>query len=84
MAQPAPRGSLGLAGAAMGAVDTTGFARTTLLSSSQGWQQDLCQLPSTSVLQHWLSLGALEFVTMPCGRLGTLGLEGNGSSWVTR
>lgn len=89
MSQPAPWGSLGLAGAAVGAVGQEGVCRTysaeLILKLAVGplpAHQHLC--PPDLVLQHWQSLGALKFVTLPRGRLGTAGLGGDRSSHVTR
>lgn len=83
VAQPTPWGSLGLAGAAMGAAGQEGVCRTCsaewILMLAVGplpAHQHLC--PPSLPLQHWGSLRALKFVTQPHGRLEPWGWEGMG------
>lgn len=89
MAQPALWGSLGLAGATVGAAGQEGVCRTysvelipKLVVGPLPAHQHLC--PPDLVLQHWRSLGALKFVMVLRGRLGTAGLGGDGSWRVVR
>lgn len=89
MAQPTLWGSMGLAGAAVGAEGPEGVCRThsaelipKLAVGPLPAHQHLC--PPDLVLWRWQSLGALKFVTVPRGRLGTAGLGGDRSPRVTR
>lgn len=87
MVQPVPWGSLGLAGAAVGAAGQEGVCRTysaELIPKLAVGPLPAHLCPPDLVPQHWWSLGALKFVTLSYGRLGTAGLGGDGSSRVAR
>lgn len=82
MVQPVPWGSLGLAGVAVGAVGQEGVCRTysaELIPKLAVGPLPAHLCPPDLVLQFWWSLGALKFIMLPHGRLGTTEL---GGGWV--